>query len=49
MMATRIDARGQPIRVDTDLFGQSRAAPVAGPLANLVPGENTLDWSVKKQ
>jgi len=43
------DARGQPIRVNTDLFGQPRAAPVAGPLANLAPGENTLDWSVKKQ
>lgn len=43
------DARGQPIRVETDLFGQPRAAPIAGPLANLAPGENTLDWSVKKQ
>lgn len=43
------DARGQPIRLDTDLFGQPRAAPVAGPLANLAPGENTLDWSARKR
>ena len=43
------DAGGQPIRVDTDLLGQKRAAPVVGPLANLSPGENTLLWPVKKQ
>ena len=43
------DARGQPIRVDTDLLGQKRAAPVVGPLANLKPGENMLRWSAKKQ
>lgn len=43
------DACGRPIRVDTDLLGQQRAAPVVGPLANLTPGENTLHWSAKKQ
>lgn len=42
------DARGRPICVDTDLFGQQRTAPVVGPLANLAPGENTLPWSAKK-
>jgi hypothetical protein len=42
------DARGQPIRVDTDLLGHQRAAPVVGPLANLTPGENKLQWSAKK-
>lgn len=43
------DARGQAIRVDTDLLGQKRAAPVAGPLADLKPGENVQRWSVKRQ
>jgi hypothetical protein len=43
------DACGRPIRVDTDLLGQKRAAPVPGPLASLTSGENTLLWSVKKQ
>jgi hypothetical protein len=42
------DARGQPIRVDTDLLGQQRTAPAVGPLANLTPGENKLQWSAKK-
>ncbi len=42
------DASGRPIRVDTDLFGQKRAAPVIGPWANLTPGENTLHWSAAK-
>lgn len=43
------DAHGQPIRVDTDLFGQQRTVPVVGPLASLTSGENTLDWSAKKR
>jgi len=43
------DACGQPVRLDTDLLGQPRAAPVVGPLANLTPGENTLDWSAQKR
>jgi hypothetical protein len=43
------DGRGQAIRVDADFLGQKRAAPVAGPLADLKPGENVLNWSVKKQ
>jgi alpha-N-arabinofuranosidase len=42
------DAFGQAIRVDTDLLGQKRAAPVAGPLADLKPGENMLHWSMKR-
>jgi hypothetical protein len=42
------DARGQAIRVDTDLLGQKRAAPIAGPLADLKPGENMLHWSMKR-
>jgi hypothetical protein len=42
------DASGQPIRVDTDLLGHQRVAPVVGPLASLRPGENTWLWSAKK-
>jgi hypothetical protein len=43
------DARGHAIRVDRDLPGKNRAAPVAGPLADLKPGENTLLWATKRQ
>lgn len=39
------DRSGQPIRVDTDILGKGRARPVAGPLADLKPGENTVSWS----
>jgi hypothetical protein len=41
------DASARPIRVDTDLFGRRRAAPIAGPLADPKVGENALDWSIK--
>jgi len=41
------DRSGQPIRVDTDILGRERAAPVAGPLADLKPGENAVKWSTK--
>ncbi|MCL4204457.1 MAG: right-handed parallel beta-helix repeat-containing protein [Pirellulaceae bacterium] len=43
------DASGQPLRVETDLFGQPRTAPVVGPWANPTPGENTLHWSAKQR
>jgi hypothetical protein len=43
------DAHGHAIRVDTDLLGQKRATPIAGPLADLKPGENVLHWSVKRE
>ena len=39
------DGRGRPIRVDTDILGKDRAGPIAGPLADFKPGENTLKWS----
>jgi hypothetical protein len=42
------DGCGQAIRVDTDCLGRKRAAPVAGPLADLKPGENVLPWSMKR-
>jgi len=41
------DRSGQPIRVDTDILGKERARPVAGPLADLKPGENTVKWSMR--
>jgi len=43
------DCRGQPLRVDTDILGEDRASPIAGPLADLKPGENTLKWSTRVQ
>ena len=43
------DASGQPIRVDTDILGKDRTEPVAGPLADLKPGENMLHWSLRRQ
>ena len=42
------DACGQAIRVESDLFGRSCALPVAGPLADLKPGESVLQWSMKR-
>ena len=41
------DFRGRPIRVDTDIFGKQRASPLAGPLADIKPGENTVKWSMR--
>ena len=41
------DSSGQPIRVDTDIVGKGRVSPVAGPLSDLRPGENTVKWSSK--
>ncbi len=41
------DRSGQPIRVDTDILGKGRVSPIAGPLADLKPGENTVKWSTQ--
>jgi len=41
------DRSGQPIRVDTDILGKDRVPLVAGPLADLKPGENTVKWSTR--
>jgi hypothetical protein len=41
------DRNGRPIRVDTDILGKERARPIAGPLADLKPGENTVKWSAE--
>ena len=37
------------IRVDTDLLGHKRTAPVPGPLADVKPNANVLHWSVERQ
>jgi hypothetical protein len=42
------DRWGKPIRVETDLMGHRRSAPIAGPLAELKPGENVIRWSIDK-
>jgi hypothetical protein len=39
------DCNRKPIRVDADLLGKGRARPVAGPLADLKPGESTVRWA----
>jgi len=43
------DRHGKPIIVDTDLNGRKRTQPVAGPLADLKPGRNTIIWSMQRR
>jgi hypothetical protein len=42
------DRYGHPIKVDTDINGRNYSRPVAGPLANLKQGLNTIVWSSKQ-
>ena len=42
------DRYGKAIRVDTDFYGKRRTRPIAGPRAELKPGEKTITWSVNK-
>lgn len=42
------DRYGNPIGVDSDLTGEKRTRPVAGPLADLKQGSNVVAWSFKK-
>ena len=42
------DRHGNPITVDTDLGGRKRTQPVAGPLADLERGRNTITWSMRR-
>lgn len=39
------DALGQAIRVQTDFYGHKRSVLLVGPLADLKPGQNVLNWS----
>jgi hypothetical protein len=43
------DRFGKPIRVNRDLNGKEYAPPVAGPLANLKIGPNTIGWAAPQQ
>jgi hypothetical protein len=40
------DRYGHPIEVDTDFSGKKYPRPIAGPLADLKQGENTVIWSM---
>ena len=42
------DSHGKAIRVDADMLGNERARPIAGPLADLKPGENVLKWQASR-
>jgi alpha-N-arabinofuranosidase len=42
------DRNGHPIKVDTDINGRNYSQPVAGPLADLRQGLNTIVWSSKQ-
>ena len=42
------DRYGRPIKVDTDINGSKFPRPVAGPLADLKRGLNTVVWSSKQ-
>lgn len=39
------DRSGRPITVNADINGKKLAKPIAGPLANLSQGENTITWT----
>jgi hypothetical protein len=41
------DRDGNPITVDTDINGRRYASPIAGPLADLSKGLNTISWPLK--
>jgi len=40
------DRFGKPIEVDTDIEGKKYTRPIAGPLADLKKGPNTIAWSL---
>jgi hypothetical protein len=40
------DRYGHPIQVDTDFNGRKYSRPIAGPLADLKQGENTVTWPI---
>ena len=42
------DRYGNPMKVDTDFNGKKYTQPIAGPLANLKQGPNTIVWLIKK-
>jgi hypothetical protein len=42
------DRHGNPIKVDADINGKPYARPIAGPLADLQKGPNTIVWAVRQ-
>jgi hypothetical protein len=42
------DRYGNPIEVNTDINGKEYALPIAGPLADLKQGLNTIVWQIKQ-
>jgi hypothetical protein len=42
------DRYGNPIKVDADINGKPYARPIAGPLADLQKGPNTIVWAVRQ-
>jgi hypothetical protein len=42
------DRHGNPIKVDTDFNGKRYTRPIAGPLADLKQGLNTVAWTFEK-
>jgi hypothetical protein len=43
------DRYGNPIEVNTDINGKEYALPIAGPLADLKQGLNTIVWQIKQR
>ncbi|MFH1718099.1 MAG: hypothetical protein ABIF19_12155, partial [Planctomycetota bacterium] len=41
------DRYGNPVKVDTDLNGRKYSRPIAGPLADLKQGLNTVTWTFR--
>lgn len=41
------DRHGNPIKVDSDIHGKQYASPIAGPLADLQKGLNTIVWPLR--
>jgi hypothetical protein len=41
------DRYGNPIQVDADINGKEYATPIAGPLANLQEGRNSIVWPLR--
>ena len=42
------DRYGNPIKVDTDINGRKLTRPIAGPLADLKTGLNTIVWPIRQ-
>jgi len=42
------DRYGNPVKVDTDINGKKYTRPIAGPLADLKKGLNTIVWPIEK-